>query len=335
MIIFRESGSQRGLPQRLGAYCVKAHFGPGDVIRQKGQFYKDMYLIVDGLVEVRLGSNDASLRVIDLGPGSPVGEIGFLRGCRATGTVVARTATNAVVIDDGTLERIQRSDQHLAVELCKFLASVSEERLGDDASMHALAAYPDAGPTLDILLCRDDAMLHDAWRLRYSVYCEELGRSSPYADHDRKIIRDDLDDFGHTFIARANGETVGTLRANMSREGDFGMFGELYGMNASNWHPQHTAMCTKFAVKKSKRLGYTSLMLVSVVVQYGMKLDISECYIDCIPSLLLFYEKFGFKVTGDQFFHYENGPSYPMKLDLAIHGKSLCERVDAHANRLA
>ena len=52
------------------------------------------------------------------------------------------------------------------------------------------------------------------------VYCEELGRSSPYADHDRKVIRDNLDDFGHTFIAVDDGKTIGTLRANLAASGD-------------------------------------------------------------------------------------------------------------------
>jgi predicted GNAT family N-acyltransferase len=316
---------------RLAAFCRKASFGPGDVIRRKGQHYNDMYLITEGCVDVFLEPDGAPSSAIELGPGSPIGEIGFLRGCRATGTVVARTAASAIIVDDGTLGRIQERDQKLAVDFCKFLATVSEQRLGRSANIASLEK--DSGPEIEVLLCRNDEMLHEAMKLRYSVYCEELGRSSPNADHAKKIIRDPLDDFGHTFIAIASGEAIGTLRGNMSREGPLGMFAELYGMNLSSSHPERSAICTKFVVKKQKRFGYTSLKLVSVLVQYGMRLDILECYIDCIPDLTPFYEKFGFEVTGDRFFHHENGPSYPMKLDLTAHGRTLCERVGTHTNR--
>jgi CRP-like cAMP-binding protein/predicted GNAT family N-acyltransferase len=317
---------------QLAAFCRRASFSPGDVIRRKGDHYRDMYLITEGSVDVILEPNSGPSSTTELGPGSPIGEIGFLRGCRATGTVVARTAASAIIIDDGTLEKIQERDQKLAVEFCKYLASVSEQRLGRSANIASLERDTDQGPEIDVLLCRNDAMLHEAMKLRYSVYCEELGRSSPYADHDKKTIRDQLDDFGHTFIAISSGEAIGTLRGNMSREGSLGMFAELYGMNASSCHPQHTAVCTKFVVKKPKRFGYTSLKLVSVMIQYGMRLDIVECYIDCIPELTPFYEKFGFTVTGEQFFHYESGTCYPMKLDLTAHGRTLCERVSAHTN---
>jgi CRP-like cAMP-binding protein len=316
----------------LEPFCTKAKFGAGDVIRRKGNFYKDMYLIVEGLVDVHLEANGA--HTIEQGPGSPIGEIGYLRGCRATATVVARTPASAVVIDDGTLRKIQESDRKLAVDFCRFLATTSEERVGYNASIPALRRNTDVGPPVDVLLCRDPAMLREAAKLRYSVYCTELGRSSPHADHVEKTISDHLDDFGHTFIAISSGEAVGTLRANLAREGSLGILTDLYGMNLSKYHPEQTAICTKFAIKQSKRLGYTSIQLVSVVVQYGMRSDVVECYIDCIPSLVPLYEKFGFALAGDQFFHHENGPSYPMKLDLVAHGQSLCERVATLVNRI-
>jgi hypothetical protein len=44
-------------------------------------------------------------------------------------------------------------------------------------------------------------------------------------------------------------------------------------MSSSKCHPEQTAILTKFAVKKPKRLSYTSLKLVSVVVQYGLRWD--------------------------------------------------------------
>ena len=38
------------------------------------------------------------------------------------------------------------------------------------------------------------------------------------------------------------------------------------------------------------------------------------------PALLPYYKALGFKIAGQKFFHPENGPSHPMRLDLVKHG---------------
>jgi hypothetical protein len=85
------------------------------------------------------------------------------------------------------------------------------------------------------------------------LYCGEFGRQSPNADHGRGIIADDLDRFGHCFIAVEAGETIGTLRLNLTSEGPLGMVEELYGMRSSPHYPAATSVCTKFIVEKAKR----------------------------------------------------------------------------------
>jgi len=95
-------------------------------------------------------------------------------------------------------------------------------------------------PIVAIYLCRNETMLETALRLRYEVCYQELGRDSPYADHVKKIITDNLDDFGHIFIAIEDGETIGTLRLNLSIEGSLGVLEELYGMRTSAFHPAST-----------------------------------------------------------------------------------------------
>jgi predicted GNAT family N-acyltransferase len=173
-------------------------------------------------------------------------------------------------------------------------------------------------------------MLERAQRLRYEVYCLELARQSPHADHDSKTIKDDLDAFGHTFVAIEDGETIGTLRTNFSTEGPLGAFEQLYGMSASKHHPDRTAICTKFIVKKSKRGSLAFYKLVVAWLDYIMTRGALECYIDCTPNLVPFYERFGFaRAVGAPFCHHENGLSFPMMLNLAQHGRSLCERFSA------
>jgi predicted GNAT family N-acyltransferase len=170
---------------------------------------------------------------------------------------------------------------------------------------------------VEVYLCRNEAMLKEACRLRYQVYCVELGRNSPNADHERKIIRDWLDDFGFTFIAVKENQVVGTIRGNLAAEGSLGILEDWYGMDTSIHHPHNTGVLTKFAVKKSCRSGTVAMRLIFAVRQYSKQLDVKECYIDCIPRLLPFFRLFGFRVAGKMFLHYENGPSYPMMISLA------------------
>ena len=65
------------------------------------------------------------------------------------------------------------------------------------------------------------------------------------------------------------------------------------------------------------------MQLVSQATQFGLRHDKKECYIDCVPGLVHYYRAMGFKASGKTFFHPENGPSLPMKIDLIRHGKEL------------
>jgi predicted GNAT family N-acyltransferase len=305
----------------LRPICRAAHFAPGEVLRRKGQHYNDMYLISAGSVDVDLETSRGT-RVVVSEIGSPIGEIGFLHGRAAMATVTARTAVSALAVDDAALVRLEREQPTVAAQLLRRLTDAAEERVSFNLTWQLLDATM-RHRAIDVYLCRGPEMLEQAQRLRYEVYCQELGRQSPYADHDRKIITDRLDDDGHVFVALENGETIGTLRGNVSANQSLGFYEELYRMNASKHHPQATAICTKFIVKRSRRGGPAAMKLISAMVRFGLRIDVKECYIDCIPALLPYYKALGFTIIGHQFFHRENGPSFPMMLDLTRHGRKL------------
>jgi CRP-like cAMP-binding protein len=308
--------------ESLRSFCSAVRFKPGDILRHKGHHYSDMYLMVDGSVSVDRQLKGAP-EIVIAGSGSPIGEIGFLHGGPATATVTAKTATSALLIDDSTFAKLEKQQPPLAVQVLRQLAFIAEERMSDNLILDSTAKSFSASPEISVLLCRNKAMLEKAQRLRYTVYCEELGRQSPYADHTKKIIADDLDIAGHTFLAIENGETIGTVRLNLCCECPVGILEELYGMRASKHHPEATAVCTKFIVKKAKRGGVTSLKLISAVARYGMRSSVKETYIDCVPALLPYYKAIGFTVAGEPFFHRENGLSHPMMLEVARHGRRL------------
>lgn len=304
-------------------------FDCGEMLRQSGHHYREMFLITQGCVAIRL-PEDRTDRAI-LGPGAPIGEISFLLGYPATATVVARSFTETIVIDDATLRRIEREQPALSAQLLRYLAKTARKRMSYNLTQSSrIFGFSRAG-AIDVVLCRTDEMLENAKRLRYEVYCRELGRNSPNADHDRKTISDDLDAFGHTFVALENGEAIGTIRGNIAREGPLGALQELYGMELSPCHPQATSVVTKFVVKKSRRGSFASFKLISALTSFGLRNNMKECYIDSVPPLLPYYKAIGFRIVAPQFLHPENGPSYPMKLDLTRYGERLCKEPSALA----
>lgn len=306
----------------LRGFCKTVRFHDGDVMRQRGLHYKDMYWIVEGCVDVDMGDGDLAGKPLVRFAGSPVGEIGFLRGQPATATVTARDNTVALAIDDAVMARIESDNPALYARLLQVLGDFADRRTSESLTMH-----PDmvtrGGDDIDVLLCRTRDMAESAQRLRYDVYCRELGRDSPHADHARGLIVDALDDTAITFIAVEGSDVIGTLRANISTEGPLGAIEDIYGMKASPEHPEATAVCTKFIVKKAKRRGPAAVKLIGAMTRFGVRRDIRECYIDCIPALLPYYKAMGFRVCAPAFFHRENGVSHPMCVDLMRHGTRL------------
>ncbi len=310
-------------PSLLLSFCPETSFAPGEVLRRKGQYYVDMYLLTEGEVEVALEPGSSTSPLIRARRGDPIGEIGFLTGVRATATVTARTPTRALAITDISWQNLEREHPGQAVELYRALAEVAEGRTSYNLQFTTENATAKRDAELDVVLCRSEQQLSEAQRIRYEIYCEELGRVSPFADHDRRIIADDLDRDGHVLLALEKGTPIATLRMNMARSGPLGPLEELYGMEQSPHHPAATGVCTKFIVKKQYRLGQVSFRLMATAIELAQQCEIKHCFIDCIPSLLPFYASLGFAKAGPAFLHRENGRSIPLMLDIERYARRI------------
>jgi predicted GNAT family N-acyltransferase len=306
----------------LQPFCQAVRFNPGEVLRHKGQHYTDAYLIVDGSVAVDRKTKGLP-EIVVAEAGCPIGEIGFLQGVSATATVTARTATSVLVLASSTLAQLEQKQPTLAVHVLRQLAIVADERTSANLVLDSTTKAFTPGPDIDILLCQNSKMLESAQRLRYKVYCEELKRRSPFADHEKKIIGDVLDKTGHTFVAVKKGETIGTGRVNIPSEGSVGVLEELYGMAASKHYPRGTAVITKFIVSKSHRGGPTSIKLIAAFARFTLRNSIKEVFIDSVPALLPYYKAIGFRPGVEPFLHQENGLSHPLVLDNVKYGKKL------------
>jgi hypothetical protein len=310
-------------PEAFHRLLKEVSFAAGEAIHRAGEHYRDMYLIAEGSLEVHLKPDDRRVGVTVLGPGSVIGEMGFVKGFPATADVVAKTAVRALVIEDDTLWRIQKDAPQAAIEFCRFLGNAAVRGESRDASNLSPLSIVRKFPNINVVHCRDDKILNEVMKLRYHICWEEFGRYSPHLDHDKKILRDEFDDFGHEFVAIEQGEVIGSLRTNLAREGALGVFEDFYGMRASKNHPQRTAICTKVIIKKTKRGTPAYLKMCSEWLQYTMQQGIVECYIGCEPKLTPILGMLGFKRSGERFYHYELGPNDPMMLNLVQHGKRL------------
>lgn len=313
-------------PEAIAELCKEVSFAPGDNLRRKGLHYKSMYLLTDGEVEIALDGKGKNTTLLTRQRGSPIGEISFLTGRPATADVNARSPTKALVIDDDVWARLERDHPTLAADLYRQLAEVADGRQSFNLLFHDDGTGKSSEASIEVRLCRNAEMLREAQRIRYEVYCEELGRTSPYADVENRIIADELDSFAAVLVAFQGDEPVGTMRLNRAAEGDLGPLVELYGMNNSSHHPAATSVCTKFIVRKAHRYSQASFKLMATSVSIGMRTKVKDCFIDCIPTLLPFYMSMGFRQSAPAFLHRENGRSIPLMLDL--------ERYAPRINRL-
>ncbi len=289
-------------------------FGPGDILRHKGAFAPDMLLLQSGKVDVILSEmEDVHLTT---GPGTIVGEIGFLTGKGASATLRAVTDVTALSLDSMALGRIQHGNPAVAADVLRHLAGLMQFRAQQNEALLAeLMPQPGDGG-FEIIRCSTLDQLRIAQRVRYDVFCLEFGRSSPYADPVEGTIVDDLDRNGASFVAYHSRQAIGTMRVNLGRDGDFGILPELYGMADTPFSIHNSSVITKYAIREAWRGGSAYIRLFAAIGTYVHASGARAIFIDCVPDLARFYTTMGFTRTAPDFIHYENGLSVPMVLDL-------------------
>jgi predicted GNAT family N-acyltransferase len=88
--------------------------------------------------------------------------------------------------------------------------------------------------------------LETVFGFRYRIYVDEMGRPQKDADHERRRIRDKLDDTAINLAAWNDGEIVGVARVNFARNGHLGMYDEFYEMGSvATDHPNRTSIVTR------------------------------------------------------------------------------------------
>jgi glutaminase len=120
--------------ERIEADAQRIVLAPGEPAFVEGDPAESIYLVLAGRVDVLLSHDRGTERVSSLGPGSAFGEIGALYGGMRSGTCVATTATECLVVGWEQLRAICAEDpvvlDRFYINLAKALAD--RLRMADD-----------------------------------------------------------------------------------------------------------------------------------------------------------------------------------------------------------
>jgi hypothetical protein len=161
-----------------------------------------------------------------------------------------------------------------------------------------------------------DALREQMQRFWYSVYVEELGKQTVYADHARKRLRDPHVREDRILLALAPQRLiVGTCLVAINEEIS-AEHSKLYQIPGG----QGSSVCWKLIVHKSWRQKTSiALDLMCRLYLWGLEREIHACYWHCEPYLVTYYQRMGFREHIGWIEHPEYGRRMTMVLRLGDH----------------
>jgi CRP-like cAMP-binding protein len=106
----------------------------GDLVIRQGDFARDMYVVVDGTLEVWIERNDERKVLATLTRGAVMGEAGYF-GQRRTANISCVSPVRLLRFDSQALERLRRRFPWIAATVFRNLNRVQAERLARTTAM--------------------------------------------------------------------------------------------------------------------------------------------------------------------------------------------------------
>ena len=171
---------------------------------------------------------------------------------------------------------------------------------------------------IEIKLVDNPQDLQQVFRLRYTVYVEELGARMEFADHERKEVREPWDETGDHLGAWINGELAGCLRINYGGKSDLSEYQEFFDPiladKGTEGSLEEISVGSKFAVHPRHRGATLAVRLMQAFYIQLQEKNSRLNYLTCRPNLAGMYRKLGFEPCAPSFFHHEAGWLMPMVL---------------------
>lgn len=169
----------------------------------------------------------------------------------------------------------------------------------------------------EIRLATKQEELKELYRFRYSIYVEEMNRIQHDADHERKIIRDKLDDDGYNLVAFKAENIVGSVRVNLLRHGHIPYYSDFYRISEQpDVTSDNASIVTRLMVSQEARKTTLAARLFLACYEFGITRGIRYNFVDCNDHLVDIFKSFGYKYYIGTVVHKEYGEVHPMMLDL-------------------
>lgn len=165
---------------------------------------------------------------------------------------------------------------------------------------------------MTIKIAQSDKDKRKVFRLRYSIYVEEMQRSCYYADHESMEIIEPEDKQGTIFYAELQGEVIATIRLTIgSAISDYSIdFYELQPF--MNFSPNKVAIAAKLMVEKKHRSSNILPNLFLELYRFCKSHNILFLFLDTNYNLMRLYQKTGFRMYTQIKHHHEYGTVVPL-----------------------
>lgn len=110
---------------------------PGDMLTRQGEFREELYVLLNGRVEVRRSEDNRVIR--SCGRGEVIGEMGLVRHKPRSADIVVAEETEYIVLDAASVERIQRRYPRIAAIVFLNLTKILSDRLENTTNQLVLA----------------------------------------------------------------------------------------------------------------------------------------------------------------------------------------------------
>ena len=136
-----------------------------------------------------------------------------------------------------------------------------------------------------------------AFRLRYEVYVAEQGKGYPEADHERRLLCDELDADGNIVVAEVIGEIVGTVRANaFSSPLARARYAQVFELqHFANFKADKMVVCSRLAASPAHRQALARGLLFESIFEHQVRLGTLLAFATCAPPLARVFRGYGFR----------------------------------------
>lgn len=148
-------------------------------------------------------------------------------------------------------------------------------------------------------VARTDADFAAVYALRYDVYIAEQAKSYASADHDRRVFRDDADEWpGATIVVRdARGVASATVRCTyLSGDEAYAAYAGIFALDAfRNWDRNQLVVCSRLAVAAAYRRTSAARVAFEAIYRHELARGVLMCFQYCAPRLRELFRHFGFR----------------------------------------